>query len=99
MREEEGKERRKRGRGGIRTSRKYVPHCPLVTLAFSLPCKHPGCACLRAFALAVLSVWNALESGSQAHGSLPPCPQQHVHHANRSSQNSVLPDPVLFRGP
>ena len=40
MREEEGKER-KRGRGGIRTSQKYAPHSPLVTLTFSLPCKHP----------------------------------------------------------
>ena len=35
MREEEER------RGGICISRKYVPHCPLVTLAFSLPCKHP----------------------------------------------------------
>ena len=58
-----------------------------------------ACACPGAFALAVLSVWNALESESQAHGSQPPCPQQRLHRAYHSSQNSLLPDPVLLHGP
>ena len=82
----EGKEEEREGRNSHITETRTSLSCGHTDFLTALQTPQ-ACACPGAFALALLSVWNAPESESQARGPLPACSQQRLHHACHSSRS------------